>query len=144
ALSNPLMVYVTDAAAGEITFLQGTQQVTRHDRALVARLVSLMGQWQRVCGVPVGDATRRWRRKDYGAERSSSAQSAMTVCAYIQMLRSAAATVVRCLPPSIFRYRPATTRSGDQIRRTQQRSPSLVARWSRWTGVRTALCQRLG
>lgn len=42
ALSNPLMVYVTDAASGEMTFLMGTRQVTRHDRALVARLVKVM------------------------------------------------------------------------------------------------------
>jgi anti-sigma factor RsiW len=38
ALSGPLMVYVTDAAKGEVTFLVGGQRVTRHDPALVASL----------------------------------------------------------------------------------------------------------
>jgi len=42
ALANPLMIYVTDATTGEITFLMGTRQVTRHDRTLVARLVKVM------------------------------------------------------------------------------------------------------
>jgi hypothetical protein len=39
AASQPLMVYVTDARNGDVTFLQGTQEVIRHDPALVARLL---------------------------------------------------------------------------------------------------------
>ncbi|MGH2515181.1 MAG: hypothetical protein ACRDHP_05950 [Ktedonobacterales bacterium] len=39
ALSDPLMIYVTDASKGEFTFLLGTTEVTRRDPALVARLV---------------------------------------------------------------------------------------------------------
>lgn len=42
-LSNPLMVYVTDASKGEVTFLLGSHEVVRHDPALVARLVKAMG-----------------------------------------------------------------------------------------------------
>jgi len=37
-LASPLMVYVTNAAAGEVTFLMGETEVIRHDPALVAQL----------------------------------------------------------------------------------------------------------
>lgn len=42
-LDQPLMVYVTDATKGEITFLMGTKEVVRTDRNLVARLKKAMG-----------------------------------------------------------------------------------------------------
>ncbi len=37
--SEPMMVYVRDAASGEVTFMMGTREVTRRDPALVARLL---------------------------------------------------------------------------------------------------------
>ena len=37
--AGPVMVYVTDAAAGEITVLVGSKQTTRHDPDLVSRLL---------------------------------------------------------------------------------------------------------
>jgi len=37
-LAAPLMVYVTNAAKGEVTFLMGEKEVIRHDPALVAQL----------------------------------------------------------------------------------------------------------
>src|SRR5215831_241455 len=54
ARSGPLMVYVTDAAKGEVTFLVGGQRVTRHDPALVARLWKVVA----LAGVSVLDRCR--------------------------------------------------------------------------------------
>jgi len=42
AASNPLMVYVTDATTGELTFLMGSRQIVRRDPALVSRLLGFM------------------------------------------------------------------------------------------------------
>lgn len=42
-LDQPLMVYVTNAAKGEITFLMGSKEVVRTDYSLVARLKKVMG-----------------------------------------------------------------------------------------------------
>jgi len=39
ALTNPLMLYVTDASSGEVTYLIGAQSITRRDPALIARLI---------------------------------------------------------------------------------------------------------
>ncbi|MHB8621043.1 MAG: hypothetical protein ACYDAG_15970 [Chloroflexota bacterium] len=36
--SEPLFAYVRNAAAGEITFMSGTREITRQDPELVARL----------------------------------------------------------------------------------------------------------
>lgn len=40
---EPLMVYVTDAAKGQVTFLMGSREVVQTDYALVARLKKAMG-----------------------------------------------------------------------------------------------------
>ena len=40
---QPLMVYVTDASKGEVTFLMGTREVVKTDYSLVARLKKAMG-----------------------------------------------------------------------------------------------------
>lgn len=37
-LAEPLLVYVTDAANGEVTFLIGTRKTVVRDHALIARL----------------------------------------------------------------------------------------------------------
>jgi hypothetical protein len=42
AASDPLMVYVTDATKGELTFLMGSRQIVRRDPALVSRLLAFM------------------------------------------------------------------------------------------------------
>ncbi len=42
ATSDPLMVYVTDATKGELTFLMGSRQIVRRDPALVSRLLGFM------------------------------------------------------------------------------------------------------
>lgn len=42
ASGEPLMVYVTDAARGEVTFLQGQREIVRREPALVARLLGYM------------------------------------------------------------------------------------------------------
>jgi hypothetical protein len=42
-LAEPLVVYVHNPAAGEVAFMVGTQEVTRHDPELVAQLLKLMG-----------------------------------------------------------------------------------------------------
>jgi len=40
AVSEPLMVYVTDTASGEVTFLLGGKETKVYDPALVARMVT--------------------------------------------------------------------------------------------------------
>lgn len=42
AASDPLMVYVTDATTGELTFLIGSRQIVRRDPALVTKLLTFM------------------------------------------------------------------------------------------------------
>ncbi|HEX3721953.1 MAG TPA: hypothetical protein VHV31_04135 [Nitrolancea sp.] len=42
-LAEPLVVYVHNPAAGDVAFMVGTQEVTRHDPELVAQLLKLMG-----------------------------------------------------------------------------------------------------
>ena len=37
--AGPVMVYVTDAAAGEVVVLVGSKYITRHDPELVSRLL---------------------------------------------------------------------------------------------------------
>ncbi len=41
--SGPLVVYVPDAAAGDVSIMVGTQEVTYHDPELVARLARAAG-----------------------------------------------------------------------------------------------------
>jgi hypothetical protein len=42
-VSEPLVVYVRDAARGEVAFLVGEREITRRDPALVARLLNVLG-----------------------------------------------------------------------------------------------------
>lgn len=37
--SEPLVVYIQDAARGEVVFMTGTREVVRRDRRLVSRLI---------------------------------------------------------------------------------------------------------
>ena len=39
ALAEPMMVYVRDAAAGDVAFLVGTREIIRRDPVLVAHLL---------------------------------------------------------------------------------------------------------
>jgi hypothetical protein len=41
-LAEPFVVYIHDPSAGEVAFITGTEEVTRHDPELVARLLKLM------------------------------------------------------------------------------------------------------
>lgn len=42
-VSEPLVVYVRNAATGEVAFLVGEREITRRDPALVARLLHGLG-----------------------------------------------------------------------------------------------------
>lgn len=42
-LSEPVVVYVRNAAQGEVAFLVGEREITRRDPALVARLLRVVG-----------------------------------------------------------------------------------------------------